>query len=327
MESFSQSENMEQFVTSANGAFSIIFTLEAIMKIIWLRHVYFHNGWNILDLVLIVVYDVLMFASIFVASHNVDIAARVFSIMRMVKVLDKNPRSKDIMNALGYALPQLVNIVLLLSLLLYIFAVVGVELFAKTQYYESYEERANFRSFEMALLTLLRFATMDAWTSFMYDASRHQKGCRLDPPYDPAYCGFYDQPGCVPLDGCGSTYIFPFLLVYVWVISLCTFNLFLGVIIESFVFANDHGNIVKNKDFRRFAKHWARFDPDATCYIEFDKMFEFVSTLFPPLGFAGENIDELVIRKRIGEQTALRCCYFFVEECRQSVTAAIAHDV
>jgi hypothetical protein len=307
LESFGQSPTMDSFVIVGNGTLSIIFTVEAVMKLVSLRMDYFSSSWNRVDFFLIAFYDMLMFASLFIDSQNVNKAARIFSILRMVKILGKFKRSRDIIRALALALPSLCNVALMLLLLIYIYAVVGVQLFAKVEFSGDYEARANFRSFTMALITLFRFATMDAWTSFMYDASQHQEGCRPDPEYDPAYCGFNDAPGCIPLDGCGSIAMFTYLMSYVLVISMCTFNLFLGVVIDSFVFANDHKKIIKNDDFGRFAKHWATFDSDGTSFMDYSDLPKFVATLFPPLGFAGEDCDEAVIKKRIGNYV-----FFFV---------------
>jgi hypothetical protein len=300
LQSFGQSPIMDSFVNATNGALSIIFTVEAIMKIVWLRMDYFKSAWNRVDFFLIAIYDLLMLASLFIDSQNVNKVARIFSILRMVKILGKYKRARDIVRALSIALPSLCNVALMLLLLIYIYAVVGVQLFAKVEFSGDYEARANFRSFTMALITLFRFATMDAWTSFMYDAAKDQSDCVDDPDYDPAYCGFNDGPGCTPLNGCGSLSMFPYMLSFILVISMCAFNLFLGIVIDSFEFANDHNQIIKNEDFGRFAEHWATFDTDGTSFMDYSDLHTFVATLFPPLGFAGEVCDEAVIKKRIG---------------------------
>ena len=79
---------------------------------------------------------------------------------------------------------------LYLTLQLYLFDIIGMQLFAKTAYFNSYNERANFRSFYRSLLLLIRFATFDNWNGFMYDLAHHRKECDISPVYDPKYCGF-----------------------------------------------------------------------------------------------------------------------------------------
>jgi hypothetical protein len=54
----------------------------------------------------------------------------------------------------------------------------------------------------------------------------------VDPDYDPDYCGFNDFPGCIPLNGCGSIAMFPFLLSFILVVSFIFCNLFISVVLE-----------------------------------------------------------------------------------------------
>jgi hypothetical protein len=118
------------------------------------------------------------------------------------------------------------NAFVLLGLVMYIFALLGMQLFAKLQFNNTYNVHANFRTFSTSLLTLYRFSTGEAWDCFMYDAATQQPGCDPDPSYDPAMCGFNDQNGCVPLNGCGNNGIFAFMTIYIFIIVFTAYIFF-----------------------------------------------------------------------------------------------------
>src|SRR3546814_6177131 len=66
---------------------------------------------------------------------------------------------KQLFRTLIVTLPGLANVTGLLFLLFFVYAVVGVQLFANVAYHGSYNEQANFRTFGSAMLLLLRMAT------------------------------------------------------------------------------------------------------------------------------------------------------------------------
>lgn len=63
----------------------------------------------------------------------------------------------------------------------------GVQLFAKIASNSDYNAHANFRSFWVALLTLFRFSTGEAWNEFMYSMTPENEpsDCVPDPPFNP----------------------------------------------------------------------------------------------------------------------------------------------
>jgi hypothetical protein len=71
----------------------------------------------------------------------------------------------------------------------------------------------------------------EGWDTYMYDAAAKIDGCVTDPEYDSNMCGFNDFPGCSPLNGCGSSFMFPFLITYVMVVTLMIIGVFVGMFI------------------------------------------------------------------------------------------------
>jgi voltage-dependent calcium channel L type alpha-1D len=301
MNYFGQEHLYGKFLDNMNLLFAAIFTLEAMVKIIALRQRYFADSWNQYDFFIVLGTNAGLIYR-WVEGSNVGLTItifRTFRIARILRLMNGTESISQLVNTLILTLPGLGNIAALLFLLFFIFAVTGIQLFAKVGYHGSYNEHANFRDFGVALLTLLRFSTGEAWNNFMFDASRKPEGCVVDPEYDPDYCGFNDHIGCLPLNGCGTLSIFPYLISFTVVISVVFINLFVGVILEGFSFSNDEtGASVKPDDFMKFADHWAKFDPNASCYISIQQLEEFVQTLGPPLGF-GRNMKRKELSAKI----------------------------
>lgn len=72
-------------------------------------------------------------------------------------------------DTLIHILPSLANVGSLIFLMLFIYAALGINLFATVMYQEHINEKVNFRSFGMALMLLLRCATGEGWNLIMIE--------------------------------------------------------------------------------------------------------------------------------------------------------------
>lgn len=64
---------------------------------------------------------------------------------------------REVFNTLAITIFGLINIAVLLFLLMFIYTVMGVQLFAKVAYNDDFNANANFRAFGTAFLTLFRY--------------------------------------------------------------------------------------------------------------------------------------------------------------------------
>lgn len=118
-----------------NLVFAIIYTLECAIKIYVLRRVYFKDGWNRFDFV-IVVFALIGLITQKVFKLNVGALTtiiRSFRIMRVFKMVKRFPQLNKIFNTFIVAIPSLVNVGSLLFLLLLLYSVLGVFFFAKVK--------------------------------------------------------------------------------------------------------------------------------------------------------------------------------------------------
>ena len=163
---FGQSELMTLDLEITNYIFTAIFTLEAMVKLGGLGLQYFADSWNCFDLVIVVsgmVGEALPLIPGMSDSADFTRSAsqmiRIFRVGRLLRLINRMESMKQLFKTLLLTVPALCNITALLFLLFFIFAVVGMQLFGKIEYYDTIDEHVNFRTFWRSVITLLRFST------------------------------------------------------------------------------------------------------------------------------------------------------------------------
>ena len=109
------------------------------------------------------------------------------------------------------------SVVVILFTLYYVFAIIGVQLFAHTKFGWKLNSEANFKSFGVALLTLVKMSS----------------GEYVDLYYDCAIA----SPACIKGEDCGSVFARLYFTIFMILTTYVTFQLFLAVVIDSFQWA------------------------------------------------------------------------------------------
>lgn len=146
-----------------------VFILEAIVKIgaVWPQPLhYFKNSWNCFDFSLIAL-SLLPFSGSFAMIGRM---LRLFRVIRLITVL---PELRLIVETLLRSIPSMLNIMLLMGIIFFIYGVIGYQLFHE-------HDPEHWRDLGYAILTLFRVVTLEDWTDVMY------KAMELSP-----YYGFY----------------------------------------------------------------------------------------------------------------------------------------
>lgn len=130
-----------------------VFTLEIIIRLLSYRRpwTFFKDGWNIFDFVIVASGHILTGAP-FVT------VLRILRVLRVLRAFSVIPSLRRMVNALLMTIPALGNILLLMSLIFYIFGVAGTVLFreASPEY---------FGTLGRSLLTLFQVVTLESWAS------------------------------------------------------------------------------------------------------------------------------------------------------------------
>ncbi len=135
------------------------FIVEALIKMIALSprpwH-YFKSGWNVFDFSLIVL-------SLLPISSEYAMLGRVLRLLRVLRLINVFPELRLIVETLLRSIPSMFHITILMSLLFFIYAVLGYHLFHE-------HDPTHWRNLAYALLTLFRIVTLEDWTDVMYKA-------------------------------------------------------------------------------------------------------------------------------------------------------------
>ncbi|MCF6338196.1 MAG: ion transporter [Gammaproteobacteria bacterium] len=136
-----------------------VFILEAALKIIAVAprfRLYFGDGWNLFDFSIVVL-------SLIPATGEYAMIARLARLLRVARLLSTIPELRLIINTLVRSIPSMGHVLMLMSIIFYIYAVAGYHLFHEN-------DPTHWRNLGTSLLTLFRVVTLEDWTDVMYAA-------------------------------------------------------------------------------------------------------------------------------------------------------------
>ncbi len=133
-----------------------IFIVEALMKLLALApqsHRYFQSGWNIFDFAVIVF-------SLIPATGQFAMVSRLARLLRVMRLITTVKELRVIVAALVRAIPSVGHVMVLMSIVVYIYAIMGYHLFSE-------EDPEHWRSLGIAVLTLFNIVTLEGWVEIM----------------------------------------------------------------------------------------------------------------------------------------------------------------
>ncbi|XP_078084357.1 sodium channel, voltage-gated, type I-like, alpha isoform X8 [Mustelus asterias] len=129
MEHYPMTKRFESVLTYGNLVFTGIFTGEMIFKIIALDpYYYFQEGWNIFDGIIVS----LSLMELGLANVEGLSVLRSFRLLRVFKLAKSWPTLNMLIKIIGNSVGALGNLTLVLAIIVFIFAVVGMQLFGKS---------------------------------------------------------------------------------------------------------------------------------------------------------------------------------------------------
>uniref|UniRef100_H3AFY2 Sodium channel protein n=1 Tax=Latimeria chalumnae TaxID=7897 RepID=H3AFY2_LATCH len=128
MEHYPMTENFSSVLSVGNLVFTGIFTAEMCFKIIALDpFYYFQEGWNIFDGIIVS----LSLMELGLANVEGLSVLRSFRLLRVFKLAKSWPTLNMLIKIIGNSVGALGNLTLVLAIIVFIFAVVGMQLFGK----------------------------------------------------------------------------------------------------------------------------------------------------------------------------------------------------
>ena len=270
-----QTKTMNDILINANIGFVVIFTLEAILKLVGLApHQYFKRNWNRFDFTLVL----LSYLGMILNLGSLAGLFRIFRVARVFRLIKSLKGLQILFQTVIIALPSVVNVGTILLLVMFIFAVMGMNLFAHTKWQENLNRHANFWSFDKAMITLFRCFTGESYNAIMHDAQVQPPYCTLEP--------WTDQHGIIRPPNCGSLIASPvYFCVFFLVANYVLLNLLVAIIIDALELVTEMNNgAVKPEDIEQFRVGWAELDPDNDSQIPIDKVCNLIIRVNFPLG-------------------------------------------
>uniref|UniRef100_A0A8C2U961 Voltage-dependent L-type calcium channel subunit alpha n=1 Tax=Coturnix japonica TaxID=93934 RepID=A0A8C2U961_COTJA len=309
MQHYGQSCMFKEAMNILNMLFTGLFTVEMVLKLIAFKPKgYFSDPWNVFDFLIVIgsIIDVILSETNVTngtwpvptalhrnAEENSRISItffRLFRVMRLVKLLSRGEGIRTLLWTFIKSFQALPYVALLIVMLFFIYAVIGMQVFGKIALNDTTEinRNNNFQTFPQAVLLLFRCATGEAWQEIML-ACLPDKKC--DPESEPANSTEADH-------SCGSSFaVFYFISFYM----LCAFliiNLFVAVIMDNFDYLTRDWSILGPHHLDEFKRIWAEYDPEAKGRIKHLDVVTLLRRIQPPLGF-GKLCPHRVACKRL----------------------------
>ncbi|CAD8071678.1 unnamed protein product [Paramecium sonneborni] len=267
-----------------NWIFLAIFSIEAILKLIVYKRFYFTFGWNVFDftVVLLTLLGVILEQSDVLS--NVGTATsilRTFRIFRVLRLIKSAKNLRIIFGTFLVTLPGLVSVGGLLGIMLFIFAVIFMNLFPYVKRGEGVTDNSNFSSFGVSLFTLFKCSTGEDWNLVMMDIARSSQPNDICLDFND-YVN-YTEYGFMD---CGNFAGILLMIIFMIIVSLIMLNLFVAIIIEGFQNTSKEENAsIKKLDVENFQQLWKDYDKDATGFIQCKYFTQFMISLPQPLGW------------------------------------------
>lgn len=166
-----------------NLFFTSIFIFEFLIKIIAQGYCSYYSSWsNCFDffvvffstLDLILTYALNSQLSLLRSGPQLIRIIRVFRISKLVRLFKTLETLRKMIDIIWYSLPAIANVLALLLLIFFIYAIIGVNLFQNVSTGKIINEYNNFADFKMAMLILFRCSTGEDWNAIMFDCGVQQ---------------------------------------------------------------------------------------------------------------------------------------------------------
>ncbi|XP_074713573.1 voltage-dependent P/Q-type calcium channel subunit alpha-1A [Strix uralensis] len=275
MKFYDASDAYENVLKMFNNVFTSLFSLECLLKIMAFGVLnYFRDAWNIFDFVTVLgsITDILVteFGNNFI---NLSFL-RLFRAARLIKLLRQGYTIRILLWTFVQSFKALPYVCLLIAMLFFIYAIIGMQVFGNIGIEEEDDESAitqhnNFRTFFQALMLLFRSATGEAWHEIMLS-------CLSGKPCD--------QNSGIKEDECGNEFAYFYFVSFIFLCSFLMLNLFVAVIMDNFEYLTRDSSILGPHHLDEYVRVWAEYDPAACGRIHYKDMYSLLRVISPPLG-------------------------------------------
>ena len=149
-------ETYDGWLHLGNDIILAIFIIEVVLKLAAVAprfSLYFGNGWNLFDFSIVVL-------SLIPATGEFALVARLVRVLRVLRLVSAAPQLRLIVATLVRSIPSMGHVIMLMSIIFYIYAVTGFHLFHE-------HDAEHWGTLGAALLTLFQMVTLEGWVDVM----------------------------------------------------------------------------------------------------------------------------------------------------------------
>lgn len=278
------------FRTTVSGLLLGLFTIELAIKIFVYSTDFFKDRWHAYDSFAISgsLIGVLVNALVTEKGVMTQILGG-FQILRVLMLVRYAWFMDSITSTIWVALPGLLQVCALLTLLMFMYACLGVGLFGtvmssegQTDPHGPYPENdINFHSFGNAFMLLIRCATGERWHDIMYDIAADKPGCSVEPQS-------YQELVRDGPRGCGTILAYPYFISYIAIILFNMMNLIVAVVLDAYGQVHE---LIELEDFMvcvgALREAWVEVDRNFLGYLHLQEVERILLTIPQPVGFLG----------------------------------------
>uniref|UniRef100_A0A4W3K8I9 Sodium channel protein n=1 Tax=Callorhinchus milii TaxID=7868 RepID=A0A4W3K8I9_CALMI len=260
---YGQTKTFATVLNWFNIIFTALFTLEAVVKLSGQRLYYFTQAWNIFDFI-VVILSIAGNSYVYSVSPTILRVFRIVRLARLLRLVRSLKGIRKLLFTLVISIPALFNIGLLLGLVMFIYAILGMNLFRDLTREPPINDIVNFETFGNSMMLLFRLTTAAAWNEVL-QVMVHSKEQR------------------------------PFVAIiymtsYILCANIVIINMYVAVILENFHEAQEQEiSGVTDEDVDMFYEVWSNFDPNATQFITYEQLPDFLHELKHPLQIPKPN--------------------------------------
>ncbi|KAK9816590.1 hypothetical protein WJX72_002338 [[Myrmecia] bisecta] len=302
LEHYKMSTTFTRMLSTADLAFTIMFALEAAIKIVaYYPAQYLSSGWNRFDAMVVVGNAIGIITKQGVGAN----VLRIFRVARIFRLLRQLRGLRMLFTTLVLSIPTMLNVAGLSLILFFVYAILGISLFGKVVRTDVLNTYLNFENFGTAMVLLFQMANGEAWNDVMIDYQVAPPTCdNHTTPYCKSAAGvelqqLLNQGACLAdsstnvwvteVDNCGLSTISPIYFCSFQILgTFIMMNLVIAVVMENFSMSRDAGSKeVTQDDIEDFSLVWTQFDPAARGFIKLDSLPALLQAVEPPLGLLG----------------------------------------
>lgn len=217
------SKEVEGLLDTFNDYFTWVFIVEMAFKVVAMGvPKYCGDVMNLLDggVVIISIFEIIYTS---MAAGNMDLKAfstirmfRTFRVFRIARLLRGLESMQTIIGVIARSYQSFIYITLLMTVFIFIFSLLGMQLFGGKFNYPDGLPRGNYDSFSIAAITVFQILTMENWIAVLFDSMRGDLNKFL-------VCIYY--------------------ISWIFLGNFILLNLFLAILLDSFLEEEDEDDI------------------------------------------------------------------------------------